>query len=231
MDDPSKEGDGSIEKTPPAEGETAADSGMVNFLHSDYSPYSSRFAVGQPFAPRSLRTSIQLPGGTSFARTSLDTTFSTADGAVTADDGTPIEIVREDTSATRRTERLKTGDTWRREPDMETLEMKNKDRLVIYKGLGWIMEDKESNPIVRELVPGLHNTENSSLHVMKRGDAQIATAHEMFGITTLQFENGDKIVFDNQGIASISRRKDSAYIREPVRKSTLQFRSPGTFRV
>lgn len=222
MDEPSQNQESSSE-TPRSDDQQAAASPApsdLSFLRSGYSPSSSRLSLGSPAAPRSLSTAFQLPKST-FGGPSLEKRFSLAPGDVRSSDGTPIEIEQETHDRLRHTERLKTGDTWRQEPDQETLEMKNKDRLIIYRGLGWIMEDKNHNPITRALLPGIHNGPDSGIYTLHRGDSEIGTARELFGVTTIQFTNGDKIVFDSQGLASVSRRKDSFFVREPVRKQSM----------
>ncbi|HNB24092.1 MAG TPA: hypothetical protein PKZ32_16860 [Candidatus Melainabacteria bacterium] len=198
-------------------------SAFLNNLRSSYTPDSRSLGYyGGGAMPRNLRTSFQMPSQSRFG---LSAPFAFDERTATTIDGEKIESDEDEEGGQRRTERLKTGDTLRQLPDQEILEMKNKDRLIIYKTLGWIMEDGKGNPIIRQVGP---DGDTSTFGLEKGGDV-IAQAIEISGITTIFFNNGDKIIFDLAGVSSISRKKESVYLREPIRKA-LSFQSPFRYR-
>jgi hypothetical protein len=209
------------EQLPGTEEQSAA---FLDNLRSSYIPTTRGLGYyGGGGMPRNLRTSFQMPGQSRFG---LSASFAFDERTATTIDGEKIESEEEsdEEDSQRHTERLKTGDTLRQLPDQEILEMKNKDRLIIYKTLGWIMEDGKGNPITRQFGPD----GDTSTFGLDRGGEVIAQAIEFSGITTIVFNNGDKIVFDHSGVSSISRKKDSVFLREPMRK-TNAFR-PAMFR-
>lgn len=217
MNDPSKKQEGPVEETTEEnEPELSSEAPTVfpSFVSSFGRPaLPSRFSFTRQ--PSSLQHSFQIPGR---AGASLSNCFSAAEPPPEGAEPSP-DVMAGERPAARRAERLRTGDTWRQEPDQEILEMKNKDRLIIYKGCGWIMEDKNHNPITRTVIPSLNSSQDNCLYSLARGDKSLGVVHEFYGVMTIQFENGDKIVFDNHGVCSISRKKDSAFLREPIRKS------------
>ncbi len=206
---------------------------FLSNLRSSYSPQPTGlgYISGGNQMSRNLRNSFQIPaqGG----RLGLSAPFAFDERTATTIDGEKIESEDADddadySSQKRRTERLKTGDTLRQLPDQEILEMKNKDRLIIYKTLGWIMEDGKGNPITRQFSPGADPGDTSTFGLDKGGEI-IAQAIEFSGVTTIVFQNGDKIVFDLSGVSSISRKKESIFIREPIFKFN-SFGSPHRYR-
>lgn len=206
---------------------------FLSNLRSSYTPQPTSLGYfgGGGQMPRNLRTSFQMPG--QGGRFSLSAPFAFDEKTATTMDGEKIESEDSEDDADgrsqkRRTERLKTGDTLRQLPDQEILEMKNKDRLIIYKTLGWIMEDGKGNPITRQFSPTADPGDTSTFGLDKGGEI-IAQAIEFSGVTTIVFQNGDKIVFDLSGVCSISRIKESIFIREPIRKFS-SFGSPQRYR-
>lgn len=189
-------------------------------LRSSYTPSSGLGYYGGGGGrtqPRNLRTSFQMP--TQGNRFALAATFSFDENSVTTIDGEKLPHDEDgEEGARRHTERLKTGDTLRQLPDQEILEFKNKDRLIIYKSLGWIMEDGKGNPITRQIIPSLENPGDNSTFSLDKGGNIIAQVIEFSGITTIVFQNSDKIIFDLSGVCSIARKKDAVYLREPIRK-------------
>ncbi|MBX9951620.1 MAG: hypothetical protein K2Y39_20790 [Candidatus Obscuribacterales bacterium] len=226
MADPQEDDDRTDSSTQGAETLPGTEEQSVAFLdnlRSSYTPTSRGLGYyGAGAGPRNLRTSFQMPGQ---ARFGLSAPFAFDERTATTIDGEKIEAEEDENDSLRRTERLKTGDTLRQLPDQEILEMKNKDRLIIYKTLGWIMEDGKGNPITRQIGPD----GDTSTFGLDRGGEVIAQAIELSGITTIFFNNGDKIVFDLSGVSSISRKKDSVFLREPIRKVS-NFRSPFRYR-
>jgi hypothetical protein len=223
------------EETEPMPGTEDQSQSFLSNLRSSYSPQPTGlgyFSGGNSNnLPRNLRTSFQIPvqGG----RFGLSAPFAFDESTATTMDGEKIESedsedATDDSTQKRRTERLKTGDTLRQLPDQEILEMKNKDRLIIYKTLGWIMEDGKGNPITRQISPSADPGDTSTFG-LDRGGEIIAQAIEFSGVTTIVFQNGDKIVFDLSGVSSISRKKESIFIREPIRKFN-SFGSPHRYR-
>jgi hypothetical protein len=197
---------------------------FLDNLRSSYTPPNRGISYyGGGGMPRNLRASFQMPSQSRFG---LSAPFAFDERTATTIDGERIESEDDDDDdSQRRTERLKTGDTLRQLPDQEILEMKNKDRLIIYKTLGWIMEDGKGNPITRQIGP---DGDTSTFGLDKSGEI-IAQAIEISGITTIVFNNGDKIVFDLSGVSAISRKKESVFIREPIRK-VPNFSSPFRYR-
>lgn len=215
------------EQKPGTEEQTQA---FLTNLRSSYSPQPTGLGFLGNQMSRNLRNSFQMPG--QGGRFGLSAPFSFDEKTATTMDGEKIASDAadgaEDATQKRRTERLKTGDTLRQLPDQEILEMKNKDRLIIYKTLGWIMEDGKGNPITRQISPGADPADTSTFR-LDRGGEIIAQAIEFSGVTTIVFQNGDKIVFDLSGVSSISRKKESIFIREPFRKFN-SFGSPHRYR-
>lgn len=228
MADPQEDEDKTLSLSQAAETLPGTEEQSVAFLdnlRSSYTPANRGLSYyGAGGGTRNLRTSFQMPGQ---ARFGLSAPFAFDERTATTIDGEKIEGEEDDhaNGSQRRTERLKTGDTLRQLPDQEILEMKNKDRLIIYKTLGWIMEDGKGNPITRQIGPD----GDTSTFGLDRGGEVIAQAIEMYGITTIFFNNGDKIVFDLSGVSSISRKKDSVFLREAIRKAS-NFRSPFQYR-
>lgn len=215
-----------IETMPGTEEQSQA---FLSNLRSSYSPNQPRLGYygGGNQMPRNLRTSFQMPGQA--GRIGLSAPFSFDERTATTIEGVKLdsEEADDDSDELRRTERLKTGDTLRKLPDQEILEMKNKDRLIIYKTLGWIMEDGKGNPITRQVNP--ENAGDASTFGLDKGGEIIAQAIEFSGVTTIVFQNGDKIVFDLSGVSAISRKKESVFIREPIRKFNA-FSTPKRYR-
>ncbi len=190
---------------------------FLNNLRSSYTPSVSPFGFQTGNRSGNLSTSFQMPvqGG----RFGLSAPFAFDESTATTIDGEKIAADEDDENdSQRRTERLKTGDTLRQMPDQEILEMKNKDRLIIYKSLGWIMEDGKGNAITRQVSQSPENPGDVSTFGLDKAGEIIAQCIELSGVTTIVFNNGDKIVFDVVGVSSISRKKESVFIREPMRK-------------
>ena len=160
-------------------------------------------------------------------RIGLSASFAFDETTATTLDGEKIESDSSEKSEQeqRHSQSLKTGDTLKQLPDQEILEFKNEDRLIIYKSLGWIMEDGKGNAITRQISPSLENPADNSTFGLDKGGEIIAQVIEFSGITTIVFNNGDKIIFDLSGVSAISRQKDAVYLRDPIRK-TVSFSSP-----
>ncbi len=230
VNEPSASSSEETENMPGTEEQSQA---FLSNLRSSYLPQPARLGYygGGRSMPRNLRTSFQMPGQT--ARLGLSAPFAFDERTATTMDGEKLEsedAAEDGESSRRRSERLKTGDTLRLLPDQEILEMKNKDRLIIYKTLGWIMEDGKGNPITRQISPSAENPGDASTFGLDKGGEMIAQAIEFSGVTTIVFQNGDKIVFDLSGVSSISRKKEAVFIREPIRKmpsfgSSLRYRA------
>jgi len=205
----------------PGTAEQSAD--FLANLRSSYTPRPTGLGMYGAGARRNAMSNFLAPG----PRLGLAAPFSFDESSATTIDGAKIETENsQDTDKEQRhTERLKTGDTLRQLPDQEILEFKNKDRLIIYKSLGWIMEDGKGNAITRQVTPSLEKPGDNSTFGLDRGGEIIAQAIEFSGITTIIFNNGDKIIFDLSGVSAISRKKDSVYLRDPIRK-TAAFSSP-----
>lgn len=162
---------------------------------------------------------------TSAPRFGLSASFAFDETTATTLDGEKIEkdIETETSEETdreqTRIQQLQTGDTLKQLPDQEILEFKNKDRLIIYKSLGWIMEDGQGNAITRQITPSLENPGDNSTFGLDRGGEIVAQAIEFSGITTIVFNNGDKIIFDLSGVSAVSRGNDAVYLREAIRKT------------
>ena len=201
---------------------------FLSNLRSSYTPSVSPFGFSGA-SRRNLSTSFQAPG--QGGRYGLSASFSFDENSATTMDGEKIAATDEEDEddGQRRTKRLKTGDTLKQLPDQEILEMKNKDRLIIYKSLGWIMEDGKGNAITRQVSHSPENPGDTSTFGLDKGGEIIAQAIEFLGVTTIVFNNGDKIVFDVIGVSSISRKKESVFIREPMRK-VLNFGAPHRYR-
>lgn len=203
-------------------GDADQSAAFLSNLRSSYAPRPTGLGYYGGGATRNMRTSFQMPT----QRFGLSAPYAFDEKSATTIDGEKLESDEEaEENSGRRTERLKTGDTLRQTPDQEILEFKNKDRLIIYKSLGWIMEDGKGNPITRQVSPSLENPGDNSTFGLDRGGEIIAQAIEFSGITTVVFNNGDKIIFDLSGVSAISRKKDSVFLREPIRKAAT-FGSP-----
>ncbi len=218
--------DSSAEEQESMPGNAEQSAAFLSNLRSSYSPQPTGLGYygGGGGLPRNMRTSFQMPNqrlGLAAPFTFDESTATTIEGEKIA----PEEVDDAESSPQKRTEKLKTGDTLKQLPDQEILEFKNKDRLIIYKTLGWIMEDGKGNPIVRQITPSLENPGDNSTFGLDKGGEIIAQAIEFSGITTVVFNNGDKIIFDLSGVSAISRQKESVFLREPIRKITA-FGSP-----
>ncbi len=115
-------------------------------------------------------------------------------------------------------EKLITGDTIRRSLDQEILVMKNDYKLIIYKSLGWIMENADGNAITRVENPDNVEGGSHSEFALNNSGEEIGHCVENNGISVITFNDGDKVIFDLSGIASVARQSEAAYIREPIRK-------------
>lgn len=195
---------------------------FLSNLRSSYTPGPTGLGYYGMGAQRS-KNSFLSP----VSRIGMSASFAFDETSATTIDGEKIETESSEESEPeqRHTQRLKTGDTLRQLPDQEILEFKNKDRLIIYKSLGWIMEDGKGNAITRQVTPSLENPGDNSTFGLDKGGEIIAQAIEFSGITTVVFNNGDKIIFDLAGVSAISRKKDAVYLRDPIRK-TASFGSP-----
>lgn len=197
----------------------------ASFLANLRSSYSPRTTGLSYYTNGSHRNTSSFLSPT--PRIGLSASFAFDETTATTLEGEKIESeVSEETGQEQRhTQRLKTGDTLKQLPDQEILEFKNEDRLIIYKSLGWIMEDGKGNAITRQVTPSLENPADNSTFGLDKGGEIIAQAIEFSGITTIVFNNGDKIIFDLSGVSAISRKKDAVYLRDPIRK-TATFSSP-----
>jgi len=193
---------------------------FLSNLRSSYMRPAGRPYYGQSNGFRSMQSSFQIPNslplmGMSSSLRFDETSATTAEGEKIS---TSTNASKVDEESHIQSEKLVTGDTIRRSLDQEILVMANGHKLIIYKSLGWIMEDENGHPITRVANPdniegGLH-----SEFALEKSGQEIGFCIENYGISVITFNDGDKVIFDLSGIASVARQMEAAYLREPVRK-------------
>ncbi|MBC7996349.1 MAG: hypothetical protein IAF58_00290 [Leptolyngbya sp.] len=194
---------------------------FLSNLRSSYTPSQGPSYYGQRPGSKSLQTSFQIPN--SLPRLGMSSSFRFDETSATTAGGERInkretDIKDSSLSSHSQPEKLITGDTIRRSLDQEILVMKNDYKLIIYKSLGWIMEDADGNAITRvENRDNVEGGSHSEFALSKSGE-EIGHCVENNGISTITFNDGDKVIFDLSGIASVARQLEAAYIREPIRK-------------